>query len=115
MTNIYKRVLNLEDVAVQDQSGSGYVQSGGLLIQFGTESGGANPQTVTLPTPFATASYSVVATAATPAASGTAAQNVLNITAQTTTTFDGVARNVSSAADADDPTPWNWIAIGVAP
>ena len=102
-----KSVINSDDVAVNDQATSGYIDIGNTRIQWGLDNQTGAGRTVTFPQPFANTSYSFV---------GTADQGgigIVNIDAAGSTTSiditvrDGVGSTLNSS--------FHWQAIGEKP
>jgi hypothetical protein len=87
-----------------DQTAAGYFDIGNMRIQWGAHNdANVDTTTVTLPAPFANATYSVVATSNTSAGS-------LDTESRTTTTFD-----IDRASTTTTTQDYSWIAIGFKP
>lgn len=101
-----KTVINSNDVVVNDQASSGYIDIGNTRIQWGKDSQLGQGRVVTFPVPFASA----------PVVTLTADQNSVGIanldSGPSTTSFSFTIRNISSAA-INSTTHWQ--AIGVKP
>ena len=96
-----------EDVLVEDQSASGYFDTGTKREQWGRgTTNGAGQATISFPQPFANTNYALVLTAA----NGVHVEMTYNF--DTTTGFQALALNL---AGNGTPTSFSWYAIGVKP
>ncbi len=84
-----------------------YTLPGGLIIQWGVYAGGSNAPSISFPTAFASAAYSVTVTGY---PTFTTAGTTFTVTSESTTTFVVNQRNSSTGAVRTDG--FNWIAIG---
>lgn len=97
-------VVAAEDLSVDDQSASGYIDLGNTRMQWGN---GVANGTITFPQPFADTSYAVTTTAY----SGGNGQ-LTHLSAKSTTDFTTIGMDVNAAFQNHS---FSWIAIGAKP
>ncbi len=110
-----KTVINTDDIAVNDQTASGYMDIGDMRIQWGQHvQTGSSFNTITLPAPFANNTYSVTTAAR---QNNAATLYSTHIGTQNTTDFTALMLHTSTGGTIGAGTglTTNWQAIGQKP
>jgi len=104
--------LSSKFAQVNDQTSTGYFDIGDMRIQWGIAPTASALRTITLPAPFANATYTVTANTDSSAGDPPLLSRVVMIGGKTTSSFKG---RVVQGSDGSSDFAFQWQAIGLKP